>query len=164
MASDDEVDEVIEAYERELADPTRHRSNRRFWLVLGSVGLACVVLVVEIFANRHIGDTIAHAQHSLRAAESAANLITQRTGSLAAADADGLAAEEPDLSYVGVDQPSRGLDQVSVVASSTGWAAAVQAQPGACFYLRLDQDGYETYGVGTVCTARQALSAVDERW
>ena len=34
------------------------RSNRGFWLVTGSLLLACLLLLLEIFANHSIGDDI----------------------------------------------------------------------------------------------------------
>ena len=66
---------------------------------------------------------------------------------------------------VGPDETSSGLGEVSVYADATTWAAAVSARPNACFYLKLvvgRDDPF--YGVGTECTAREALDARDPRW
>ena len=41
---------------------------------------------------------------------------------------------------------------------------AVQAKPGACFYLHRTGAGEVFYGVGTVCTGQEALQATDPRW
>jgi hypothetical protein len=158
-------DDVIASYEQEFArEPQPRRTNRGFWLVAVALLLSGVVLVVEIFANRPIGESIGHAQASLRSAQAAAELVRQQSGSFAAADVDGLSGMATDLTFVAQDQPSAGLDQVSVLGSATGWAAAVQARPGACFYLRLEPDGTELYGVGTGCTALDAVQANDTRW
>lgn len=159
-------DDDLSAYEAELAEggSPRPRSNRGFWLVLGTILLACVVLVVEIFANKPIKDSIAHAEASLRTAQSAAEEIHAATGSFNGADAAGMTQEAPSLTYLGPDESSQGLDEVSVVAAPTGWAAAVQARPDACFYLRLTDAGEVFYGVGTTCTGAQATYAADPRW
>ena len=64
-------DEILETYEHEFefdAEPAPRRSNRGFWLVAGSILVGSIVLVVEIFANRPIANTIGHAQFDLRAA------------------------------------------------------------------------------------------------
>jgi len=159
-------DDVLEAYERELAgeDVPRRRRNRGFWLVAGTMLLACVVLVVEIFANRDIKDTIAHAQASLRSGQVAAERAYERDGSYRAATAETLATLEPSVIFVGPDEASSALDEVSVASSDDTWAAAVQARPGACFYLRLDADLQTYYGTGTVCSGTAALQARDARW
>ena len=65
-------DEILETYEHEFefdAEPAPRRSNRGFWLVAGSILVGSIVLVVEIFANRPIANTIGHAQFDLRAAQ-----------------------------------------------------------------------------------------------
>ncbi|HEY7477114.1 MAG TPA: hypothetical protein VIB62_02660 [Actinomycetota bacterium] len=159
-------DEILDAYERELAaEPPVRRSNRGFWLVAGTITFAGVFLVVEIFANRQLKDTIGHAQTSLRKAQAAAERIEARTGSFVGAGVDGLEQEDPSLLYVDADVASRGLDEVSVSADATGWAAAVQARPDACFYLRLTSGAQEpSYGAGTECTGTAALEASDARW
>ncbi len=159
-----EDDEIIESYERDLADiPERTRSNRGFWLVAGTIVIAGVFLVVEIFANLSLKDTIAHAQSSLRTAESAARAIEERTGSLAGARPEAMHDEDPSLRYLTADEPSRGLDEVSVAAGEAGWAVAVRAKPGACFYLRLTPEDV-FYGAGEVCSGTEALAAADARW
>ena len=62
-------------------------------------------------------------------------------------------------------EESSGLNEISVYADETTWAAAVSAYPGACFYLRLDSGRDDPlYGVGTTCTAREALASRDSLW
>jgi hypothetical protein len=167
-------DEIIERYERELGPeppgdgPPRRRSNRGFWIVVGAITAASAILVVEIFANREVGQRIARAQHDLRVAEAEARRVEASVGSFQGADAGSLDAAELDdgaLSAVGPDEVSAGLGEVSVYADATTWAAAVSVRPRACFYLKLVAGEDEPrYGVGTVCTAREALDARDSRW
>ena len=127
------------------------------------MALASVVVVTAIVSNLGVKDTIAHAQHSLLLVQSGARSISTETGSYAEADASGLAVA--GLELVGPDTASTGLDQISVFADASTWAAAVEARPGACFYLRLGPSGDPTYGSGTVCTGREAeRSALDTDW
>jgi hypothetical protein len=157
-------DEIIRAYDDELGPEPRPRSNRRFWLIAGAMALGGIVLVVEIFANRNIADTIGHAQHTLRQAQSGAELIRSRTGSYEEASAEELELDLPQLVFREAEDASFGLDVVSVAASETTWAAAVQARPGACFYIRLDVGSDPRYGSGSECTGEAALEAEDTRW
>jgi len=166
-------DEIIEAYEMEIGGaspaPAEPRgSNRGFWLVLGAILAASAILLVEIFANRPIAETIGRAQHDLRAAETEARSVLDATGTFEAADAEALDAAGLDdgaLNVVGPDEASSGLGEVSVYADATTWAAAVSARPNACFYLKLVVGRDDPlYGVGTECTAREALDSRDPRW
>lgn len=166
MADDDDI---LGAYERELGpEPTSRRpSNRGFWLVTGTLLTACIVLVVEIFSNRPIANSIGHAQFDLNAARDAALEIKASSGSFAGANADGIdraGLDEGRLSAVGPDQVSSGLYELSVYADESTWAAAVSARPGACFYLKLEVGQDPRYGAGTTCTGREALDARDDRW
>ena len=157
-------DDIIRAYDQELGPEPPVRSNRGFWVVAGTLLLGGIFLVVEIFANRPLADSIGHAQQTLRRAQAAAEVALAQTGGFEAADADGLAARMGDLTFRAGDESSAGLDDVSVSASDTTWAAAVQIRPGACFYLKLDRGGDPRYGSGTECTGETALTAQDSRW
>ena len=165
-------DEILDAYERELErerEPAPRGSKRGFWLVFGALAIASIVLVVEIFANRPIATSIGHAQFDLRQAQAHAIEIRDSTGSFAGADARAITRaglHEGNLAAVGPDEVSGELDEVSVYADETTWAAAVSARPNACFYLKLaaGQDA-PLYGSGTTCTAREALTAATgSRW
>jgi hypothetical protein len=123
-----------------------------------------VFLLVEIFANRPLANSIGHAQDSLRRAQAAAEVVLGRTASFEEADAESLEADVPDLTFRAGDEASHGPDVVSVSASDVAWGAAVQARPGACFYLRLGAGEDPRYGAGTDCTGRAALLADDPRW
>lgn len=166
MPQDD--DEIIQSLEERLTfeEPVL-RSNRGFWLVVGALALACLVVLVEIFANRPIANAISTAEHDLRVAQAGAQHAFDGSGSFAGADTPGLTAgrfDNGELTYVGADTASRALGQVSVSASDAVWAGAVQVRPGACFYLRLEQGTAPRYGVGTECTATRALASRDDHW
>ena len=166
-------DEIIEAYEMEIGGaspaPAEPRpSNRGFWLVLGAILAASAILMVEIFANRPIAETIGRAQHDLRAVEAEARSVLDATGTFEAADAEALDAAGLDggaLNVVGPDEASSGIGEVSVYAEVTPWEAAVSARPNARFYLKLVAGRDDPlYGVGTECTGREALDSRDPRW
>ena len=144
--------------------PVSRGSRRGFWVVLGALVFAGIFVLIEIFANFGVKDTIAHAEHSLRLAEAAADRVKQADGSYAGADDVRLTTVEPTLQWNPGDAPSDGLQSVSVATAGSAWGAAVQARPGACFYLHLTDDGSVLYGVGTVCTGQEALQASDPRW
>ena len=135
----------------------------RFWLVAGVLGAVCVVLVVAIVANLPLKDSIAHAQSSLRDAQRAADRIGDATGSYAGASAEAL-APPAGLTLRDGDDPSTGPDVVSVHASDGVWAAAAQARPDACFYVRLEIGAEPRYGAGTACTGLAAREAQEDRW
>lgn len=157
-------DDVIRAYEEEFGpEPTPH-SNRGFWIIAGALLVSGVFLIVEIFANRPLANSIGHAQSTLKRARAAAEIVHARTGSFQEADADRLAEDVTGLTFRSGDEASVGLDDVSVSASNTVWAAAVQVRPGACFYIRLDVGEDPRYGAGTECTGEVALLANEPRW
>lgn len=139
-------------------------AGRGFWIVAGALAVGGVLLIFQILANRPIKETIAHAQHTLRSAQAAAEATRSRTGTYAEADADGLTALRPALTFREGDVASTGLDDVSVTSSASMWAASVRAGEDACFYLRLEEGGDPGYGVGADCTGRAALGAADPRW
>jgi hypothetical protein len=141
--------------------PARH-SNRGFWLVTGAIVFASVFVLLEIFANFGVKDTIAHAEFSLRTAQSA--IGTAQAGGPGEVTPTRMTSLEPTLLWVDGDRESTGLEVVSLATSGAAWGIAVQAKPGACFYLHETGDGQTFYGVGTVCTGEEALRATDPRW
>lgn len=164
-------DEIIESYDRELGPEPGlgpRRAGRGFWIVLVTMVAASALLVVEIFANRDVANTIGRAQHDLRVAEQAARSIESRAGSFEQAGApmlDAAGLDDGALSVIGPDERSSGLGEVSVYADDSTWAAAVSARPNACFYLKLVVGRADAfYGSGTGCTGRAALDARDPRW
>jgi hypothetical protein len=157
-------DDVIREYEEEFEPEPAPRSNRGFWIIAGTLLVSGVFLIVEIFANRPLATSIGHAQSTLRKAQAAAETVQDRSGSFQDADANGLADEESGLTFRSGDEASVGLDDLSVSASDTVWAAAVQVRPGACFYTRLEVGKDPRYGAGTECTGEIALLARDTRW
>jgi hypothetical protein len=161
MAADDEL---IRAYDEELGPEPIPRSNKGFWVVVGTMLVGGMFLIVEIFANRPLANSIGHAQDSLRRAQAAAEIVYSRTASFEEADPGSLEDDVPDLSFLPGDEASFGLDVVSVSAFDQSWAAAVQTRPGACFYLHLRVGEDPRYGAGTECTGEAALLAEDPRW
>lgn len=157
-------DEVIRAYEEEFGRGSTPRSNGGFWIVAVTLLVSGVFLIVEIFANRPLANSIGHAQDTLRRAQAAAETVRERTGSFEGADAVSLGARPTRLSFRPGDEASSGPDDVSVSASDATWAAAVQVRPGACFYIRLVAGVDPRYGAGTECTGEVALTASEPRW
>ena len=81
------VDDDIAIDSEATADaPAFRRSTRGFWLVTGAMVLGCVFIVVEIFANFGMKDTIAHAEFTLRTAQAAAERVHEADGTYAGAD------------------------------------------------------------------------------
>jgi hypothetical protein len=158
------VDDVVLDEIAEDAPPPGKLGGRGFWIVAAALLFGCVFVVVEIFANFGMKDTIAHAEHTLGLAKTAADQVRDTDGSYAGADAVRLGAIEPALTWVPGDEQSAGLDQVSVATQGEEWGAAVEAREGACFYLHLTDRGRTLYGVGTVCTGAEALHATDSEW
>lgn len=161
MATDDDL---IRVYDDELGPEPVQRPNQGFWVIAGTLLVGGLFLLVQIFANRPLANSIGHAQDTLRRAEAAARIVHGRTGSFEEADADALSDDVPDLTFRSAGEESFGLDVVSVAALETAWAAAVQARPGACFYIRLQVGADPRYGAGTECTGEAALLASDPRW
>jgi hypothetical protein len=157
-------EEILRAYEAELGPEQPSRRNRGFWLVLGVMVAAGAFLVVEIVAQRPLANSIGVAQESLRRAQRGAEAVLGETGAFLEADAASLAGAVPTLSFRGSGELSTGVRDVSVSASEDVWAAAVQARPGACFYLRLEVGEDPRYGAGEVCTGETALDADQPRW
>jgi len=159
---------VIDDDQRARADPheaSSGRSNRGFWIVAASLVVFGVIMVIAILANRPLKDTIAHTESDLRAALEAASTVEASTGSFAGADAASLGERDDARRYVGPDEASDGPGTVSVYASPDVWAAAVEARPDACFFIRQAVGEDTAYAVATgECTGRAALTASDDRW
>jgi hypothetical protein len=165
-------DDLLEAYERELADvdldpiePVPRRHARGFWMVAGTIALGSVVLLVEIFANRPLVNGISRVEHDLTVARRSAERVYAQGGTFEPADASALAAGDPGRTYVGADQPASSPGTVSVLASADTWAAASPSQQGTCFYLKLTVGHDPTYLVADgACTGREALRADQPQW
>jgi hypothetical protein len=141
------------------------RSNRGFWIVATALALVCVLMVIAIFANRPLKDSIAHTESDLNAALDRAQRVLGTSGTFAGADAASLARGDDSRDYVGPDEPSSGPGSVSVYASADVWAAAVQARPDACFFIKQVAGEDTRYAVADgECTGRAALGAADDRW
>lgn len=151
----------------ELTDdgaPLPRARGRSAWIVFAALGFACVFVVVEIFANLGIKDSIGHAEQTLTVAQAAAGRVAAADGNYSDADHLRLEAVEPSLQWIAGGDQATGIDEVSVATANGDWAAAVEARPGACFYLHVTREGTTYYGIGTSCTGQQALQATDPRW
>jgi len=144
--------------------PAPRGRGRSAWIVFAALGFACVFVVVEIFANLGIKDSIGHAEQTLTVAQAAAGRAFTADGSFNGADHTRMAAVEPSLQWIAAGDQATGLNEVSVATQDGNWGAAVEARPGACFYLHLTSDGGTFYGVGTSCTGQEALQATDPSW
>jgi len=144
------------------ADAPVRRTNRGFWLVTGALAFSCVFVLIEIFANFGTKDTIAHAEFTLRKAQTAMSAAEDQGAT--EIDPVRMTALEPTLLWVDGDRESTGLDVVSLATAGSAWGIAVQARQGACFYLHRTGAGEVFYGVGTLCTGQEALQATDPRW
>jgi len=159
------VDDTLVA--DELTDdgaPLPQSRGRSAWIVFAAIGFACMFVVVEIFANLGIKDSIGHAEQTLTVAQGAAARVAAADGSYQDADHLRLAAVEPSLQWIAGGDEATGLNEVSVATSNGDWGAAVEARPGACFYLHVTSEGTTLYGVGISCTGQEALRATDPRW
>ena len=140
------------------------RSNRGFWVVATALALSCVMLVIAIFANKPLKDSISHSEWSLRRALADAEQIRASGEPFSAADASSLAAADARLTFLGPDEASTDPGTVSVYADANVWAATVAARPGACFSIKQVAGGDTRYGVSTECTGRGALQVNDTTW
>lgn len=141
------------------------RSNRKFWVIATALALVCILMVVAIVANRPLKDAIGHTESDLNGALARAQRVQATSGTFAGADAASLGTGDDQRRYVGADEASVGPGTVSVYASAGVWAAAVQARPDACFFIKQTVGEDTTYGVATgECTGRAALAATDDRW
>jgi hypothetical protein len=141
------------------------RSNRGFWIIATSLALVCILMVVAIFANRPLKDSIAHTESDLHGALARAQRVQGSSGTFTGADAASLDRGDDERHYVGPDEASSGPGSVSVYASADVWAAAVQARPQACFFIKQVIGGTTAYGVAAgSCTGRAALAARADQW
>ena len=166
MADDDDI---LEAYEQELDDPAfrepMRRSNRGFWMVAITIVLGGIVLMVEIFANRPMVNSISRTEHDLKIALWNAERVFADGGSFASADAQALGAIDAERTYVGADDSAQVPGTVSVYASGVTWAAASPTEQGTCFYVKqvAGQDTLFRVSDGD-CTGREALGATESQW
>ena len=157
-------DELTGAGDLEGEEPLP-RSNRGFWIIATSLALVGILMVIAIVANRPLKDTIGHTESDLNAALLGAERVQSASGTFTDADAASLAAVDDERDYVGPDEASSGPGSVSVYASANVWAAAVQARPQACFFIKQVTGEDTAYGVATgECTGRAALAASSDQW
>ena len=164
-----EDDDILEAYEHELDggvfEPLPRRSNRGFWMVAGTIGLGAVILMVEIFANRPMVNSISRTENDLKTSLRAAERIYADGGSFTPADANSLSAADEGRTYVRADRSASSPGTVSVYASGRTWAAASPTAQGTCFYLKQVAGEDTRYLVADGnCTGNEALAATEPSW
>jgi hypothetical protein len=162
-------DDILESYEREFDgepfQPLPRRSNRGFWMVAGTIGLGAIVLMVEIFANRPMVNSISRTENDLKVSLRAAERIYADGGSFTPADAGGLAAAVDGRTYVDANRSASSPGTVSVYASGTTWAAASPTAQGTCFYVKQVAGEDTLYLVADGdCTGAEALGADQTQW
>lgn len=142
------------------------RSNRGFWTVLGVMGAASVVLLILILVNRPAAERATEftARDNLRTALSLAETIRSQEGSFSQATALALRRADPDLLFIDPDEASNNSEVISVYASDPLWAAAVRAETGACYWLRIRPGGSPLFGSGSDCTGLAARSGAPSAW
>jgi type IV pilus assembly protein PilA len=150
----------------------RRRTDRQGGFTL--IELMVVVLVIAILlaiaiptflgARSRSQDTV--AKSALRNALTAANTVFTDSVSFVGADASGLAAEEPSLTYAAASSPSIGPKNISVAATANSWAASALSSSGTCWMIASTSTGATTYGAGVVaCTgANAAIAATASAW
>jgi len=147
---------------------TAEASNRGFWLVVGLMAAASVVLLVLILLNRPAAERASEftARDNLRTALAAAEIVRDQEGTFTAASALRLRQAEPDLLFIDPDEASNNAEVISVLATDSMWAAAARAETGACFWVRARPDRSTAFGTGTDCSGEAASTgrAGPEGW
>ncbi len=95
--------------------------------------LIAIALPTFLGARRRAQDR--QAQSSLRNALSGAKVIRTDNDSYAGANATGMTAVEPALSFVDSPATSDGPTVVSVQAAAGSWEAAARSNSNKCFYI-----------------------------
>ncbi len=145
---------------------TAVRSNRGFWLVLGLMGAASVVLLILILVNRPAAERATEftARDNLRRALSLAEAVRAQEGSFSQATALALRRADPELLFIDPDEASNNSEVISVLATDSLWAGAVRAETGACFWLRVRPGEQAVFGTGSDCTGLAARAAAPSAW
>jgi type IV pilus assembly protein PilA len=144
-------------YGRQDQVQTRRRFDDGFTLIELMVVVLVIAILLAIAIPTFIGArSRAHdsvARSSLRQALTTASAVAA-VGTVSAANAATLAAEEPSLTFVDAPAASTGSKVVSVTFGSNAWTAAVLSASGTCWWTRLDSNGATTNGsMTTPCQA-----------
>jgi type IV pilus assembly protein PilA len=124
--------------------------------------LIAIALPTFLGARRRAQDR--QAQSALRNALSGAKVIRTDQDSYATANATGMTAVEPALSFVDSPAASTGPNQVSVAASAGAWSAAALSRSGDCFWIEDEGTTPIHYGSGATCTGAAAAGAAGNSW
>ena len=124
--------------------------------------LIAIALPTFLGARRRAQDR--QAQSALRNSLSGAKVIRTDQDSYATANATGMTAVEPALSFVDSPAPSTGPNEVSVAASASAWSAAALSRSGTCFWIEVEGTTPSHYGSGATCTGAAAAGALAASW
>jgi type IV pilus assembly protein PilA len=124
--------------------------------------LIAIALPTFLGARRRAQDR--QAQSALRNALSGAKVIRTDQDSYATANATGMTAVEPSLSFVDSPAPSTAPNEVSVAASASAWSAAALSRSGTCFWIEDEGTTPIHYGSGATCTGAAAAGAAGSSW
>jgi hypothetical protein len=150
-------------------------------VLVGSVAVSVVVVVFALFqvvkgGAKTAGDEVRvqlkqgdaaadrDAQSSAHNAALAGKVFFADAAGYAGLTASELSKIEPSLRYVDATQSSADAKTVSVFGSSDGFGAAVMSGSGTCFWIHDSAVGVLTYGAGSPCTGRAAMSAAQANW
>ena len=121
--------------------------------------LIAIALPTFLGARTRAQDKV--AQTSVRNALSDAKVIFTDANAYTGADATGMTAAEPALTFVAAGTASTAPRTVSVAAGTTTWGAAAKSDSGTCFYIYDPGNSAVLYGKSSsaACTGTQAATS-----
>ena len=143
--------------------------NRRFLLVVVPMFAVGIGLVVAYLALR---PSIRHnaailVESKLRVVAGVVEEVRNVEGELAAATPERLNEVGPeDMEFQGPDEASDEPLVISVALTDEAWNGAARADSGACYFVRLTEDGQTLRGTipGNDCTGAAAALAEPTGW
>jgi type IV pilus assembly protein PilA len=120
--------------------------------------LIAIALPTFLGARNRAQDKV--AQTSVRNALSDAKVIFTDANTYTGADATGMTAAEPALTFVGSTTDSAAPRTVSVAAAATTWGAASKSDSGTCFYIYDPGNTAVKYGKVASASTCQGTDAV----
>jgi prepilin-type N-terminal cleavage/methylation domain-containing protein len=117
-------------------------------VVVSIVGILLAAAVPSLVGSRSRQQD-ATAQHSLRAALTAADVAFTTNQSFLDAGVVALQRADTSLRYTVGDEVSMGPTAISLVNDTDLWAAAAQSETGTCYFIAARGDGRVRYGTAT---------------